>query len=85
MLTIPMKWSDKDTNGSMDHCSCCGRKINKDALFVEVIDGGFLVISPNSNPDTSDPGYMGFFPVGKSCGKKYFKGFTQDITDWRNQ
>lgn len=77
--TIPMKWSGKDTNGSQEHCSCCGRKLTGDPLFVEVIDGGASVAVPGLGPDESDPGYMGFFPVGKSCARKHFAGFTHKM------
>ncbi len=34
---------DKDTNGSMDHCACCGRKLTSQPVYVEVIDGGSQV------------------------------------------
>jgi hypothetical protein len=76
--TTPMKWSDKGTNGSMEHCSCCGRRLTGQPVWVEVIDGGSSVAAPGLDPDTNDPGYMGFFPVGRACGRKHFHGFTQD-------
>lgn len=72
--TIPMKWAERNT-GSMEHCACCGRKLTGKPMFVEVIDGGASVAAPGLGPDTSDPGYMGFFPVGRSCAKKHFPGF----------
>lgn len=70
-----MKWADKN-QGSMEHCACCGRKLLSNHVWVEVIDGGSSVAAPGLNPDTNDPGYMGFFPVGIACGKKNFPGFT---------
>jgi len=75
---IPMKWSDKYTNGSMEHCACCGRTLTSTPVYVEVIDGGAQVAAPGLDPDQSDPGYMGFFPVGRVCAKKHFRGFTHD-------
>lgn len=74
--TIPMKWADAGTNGSMEHCACCGRKLTSLPVWVEVIDGGASVAALGLGPDTADPGYMGFFPVGRSCGRKHFPGFT---------
>lgn len=74
---IPMKWSESGTIPSEEHCAACGRKLKDNPVFVEVIDGGDQVAAPGSNPDQNDPGYMGFFPVGPSCAKKYFRGYTQ--------
>ena len=79
--TIPMKWSKNGTNGSMEHCACCGRKLTGKPQYVEVIAGGGQVAAPGLDPDQSDPGYMGFFPVGASCAKKHFRGFTYDQGD----
>lgn len=74
---LPMKWSDNNT-GSMEHCACCGRKLTAVPLYVEVINGGSHVAAPGSGTDTNDPGYMGFFPVGRSCARKYFRGYTHE-------
>ena len=74
---IPMKWADKN-QGSMEHCACCGRKLTSEPVFVEVIDGGGQVAAPGLGTDESDSGYMGFFPVGPSCAKRYFRGYTHD-------
>ena len=71
-----MKWSDKEQRGTASHCSCCGRKLKGNVFYVEVIDGGGQVAAPGLNPDQNDPGYMGFHPVGSSCEKKHFKGYT---------
>lgn len=75
--TIPMKWTDTRT-GSTEHCACCGRKLSGQAKWVEVIDGGLSIAAPGLDPDQSDPGYMGFFPVGAGCAKKHFHGFTHE-------
>lgn len=77
--TIPMKWADDNSNqGSMEHCACCGRKLTGKPLWVEVIDGGGSIAAPGLGPDTTDGGYMGFFPVGRSCARKHFPGFTHN-------
>jgi len=76
---IPMVWSETDTNGSMEHCAACGRRLQGKRRMVEVIDGGDSVAAPCFEPDTTDAGYMGFFPVGPECARKHFLGFTHDI------
>lgn len=73
--TMPMKWASNI--GSIDQCACCGRKLRGEPRWVEVINGGSDVAAPGLDPDTTDPGYMGFFPVGAGCAKKHFPGFTQ--------
>ena len=74
--TIPMKWAeDKGFAGSMEHCACCGRKLTSKPMFVEVINGGSDVAAPGLGPDTNDSGYMGYFPVGRTCARKHFPGF----------
>ncbi len=76
----PMKWADQKYLDKHLRCACCGRKIvGKKPKFVEVIDGGSFVAAPGLNPNQSDAGYMGFFPVGNGCARLYFKGFTHDI------
>ena len=78
--TIPMKWAENPSHpGSMLHCACCGKKLAGKPLYVEVINGGADVAAPGLWPDTSDAGYMGFFPVGRSCARKHFSGFTFPI------
>ena len=72
--TIPMKWSEH--GGNLERCACCGRKLRGNPRFVEVINGGSDVAAPGLDPDQTDPGYMGFFPVGAGCAKKHFPGFT---------
>jgi len=75
---IPMRWSDARTSGSTEHCACCGRRLTGRPVYVEVIDGGGQVAAPGLDPDQADAGYMGFFPIGRSCAKKHFRGFTHD-------
>ena len=76
---IPMKWADKSTQGCEEYCACCGRKLSGRPLWVEVIDGGKQVAAPGLNTDTSDSGYLGFFPVGRACARRYFHGFTHKM------
>lgn len=75
---IDMVWSEEDTNGALDYCAACGKKISGKVRMVEVINGGCHVAAPGLGVNTNDSGYMGFFPVGPSCAKRHFKGFTHD-------
>jgi hypothetical protein len=73
---IPMRWAKNRTHDDKLRCACCDKIINGNHCLVEVIDGGSSVAAPGLRPDESDAGYMGFFPVGNSCAKKHFNGFT---------
>jgi hypothetical protein len=75
---IPMKWHDNPCHDSVARCACCDRPLKANHKWVEVIDGGSSVANPGLGPDTNDSGYMGFYPVGSSCAKKWFHGFTHD-------
>jgi hypothetical protein len=70
-----MVWADKN-QGSIGHCAACGRKLSGTPQWVEVIDGGSSVAAPGLDPDTTDAGYMGWFPVGPECARRHFRGFT---------
>lgn len=53
-------------------CVECGRVCGNNPWFIEVIEGGLVATNPNSN-DVTDSGYMGFWPVGNECAKKFNK------------
>lgn len=58
--------------GSMEHCAVCGRKTSKNALLVEVYGGGAIHDETlNGEADRNDGGYMGHYPVGSECAKKF--------------
>lgn len=73
--TMPMKWAPEYTGDGFSHCVCCNRRLGRKKRWLEVVDGGARVARPGSNPDQSDPGYMGCFPVGVMCARKHFPGF----------
>jgi len=52
-------------------CVQCGRKVGADAWHVEVIDGGFIRLQDGTEADQNDAGYMGCWPVGNECAKKF--------------
>lgn len=56
-------------------CCLCGKPVlmSNDPPMAEVHDGGSFVLASDPEPDQSDPGYMGWFPVGTSCVRKLRK------------
>jgi len=61
-------------DGSMERCNICGRKLGANLYAVEVTNGG-SVHDPATGPaDINDSGYMGFYPVGSECTKKFGAG-----------
>lgn len=53
-------------------CVQCGRKVGADAWYVEVIKGGDIRLQDGSEYDVaSDAGYMGCYPVGNECAKRF--------------
>ncbi len=62
-------------HAGQDYCVVCNRKVGADALLMEVYGGGAIpdrtVIA---EPDLNDGGYMGCYPVGSECAKKFEKG-----------
>lgn len=79
---MPMRWAakqrdDDDAEGA-PRCACCDRPIRGRHKMVDVIRGGSTIVAPGTRVDTSDPGYMGCYPVGNVCARKHFKGFAYD-------
>lgn len=53
-------------------CAICGRPVDtekEDGHWAVVVNGGSQWGDDSS--DTNDPGYMGSFPVGNDCHRKY--------------
>jgi len=65
-----MFWSEKLDNvrATEEHCTLCARKLGKNFLMVEVHNGGDLVAKGFA---VEDSGYMGAWPVGSECAKKF--------------
>lgn len=56
-------------------CACCGRPVDvrrPGTRWVTVQDGGATI---TDEPDESDRGFMGCFPVGPECAKRIPAGF----------
>ncbi len=83
---IPMVWSDSENaeQGSEKQCAHCSRKVGKTCQWVHVVDGGASVILPDERRLDDSSGDMYWHPIGNTCAKKYFNGFTvkrEDIPD----
>jgi hypothetical protein len=65
-------FSEPKTNvGDQDKfCVQCGRKVGANPWYVEVIDGGYIRLQ-NGTEAVIDNGYMGWWPVGNECAKKF--------------
>ena len=57
-------------SSEIELCYVCGRKLGKNPIYFEVINGGELR-EQNGSPAVRDAGYMGCFPVGSECKKKF--------------
>jgi len=58
---------------AVNSCVECGRACGDNPWFIEVIEGGLVAENPGKN-DVTHPGYMGCWPVGNECAKKFDKG-----------
>lgn len=71
-------WTEKTNAGGTETsqpCAICGKQVkldNKNAVWVTVVDGGdrWAANDQEANEDC-DPGFMGGWPVGSDCHKKY--------------
>ena len=64
-------FANKMTDDDVERCSVCDRKLGKNPLFIEVVDGGSIHDPSMGVADTSDSGYMGFWAVGSECAKQF--------------
>jgi len=58
-----------ESESSWGPCVICGKAVRHPAAHIIVIDGGMSFGTPDSDP--ADPGYMGHFPIGPECWRKY--------------
>lgn len=59
-------------HASENPCAICGKAVYDDgtAVMALVIDGGAAWGDPD-NYDPADGGFMGFYPVGAGCARRY--------------
>lgn len=65
-----LKWA---SNGSVSHCVQCGKETGESAKWVQVYGGGVVWAKSEGEPER-DGGWMGWFPVGSECAKKFERG-----------
>ncbi len=74
---IPMKWADDPRLDDVTRCACCDKQIKGEPRhWVECTADMSEVAHPGLDLDPADSG--GFFPVGPTCAKRHFRGFTYD-------
>lgn len=57
--------------GELAPCAICGKPVRNKAHAAVVVDGGGDWGDERS--DQNDPGYMGCYPVGPDCHKRFKK------------
>ena len=64
-------------------CVCCGRNCSTDALHVIIVDGGARMcrLEDANDFEKHDAGWMGAWPVGRECAKKFTDGYLTKITN----
>jgi len=80
----PMHWhpdyDNYDVNGKqVDRCTICARILGKNQFYVEVHNGGDLAAVGTA--DEYDAGYMGCWPIGSECAKKFAPEL---VRQWEN-
>ena len=70
-------WTDKTNHGGTENsmpCAICGKQIktdNPNAIWVTIVNGGDWAANEQEANDDCDAGFMGGYPVGSDCHKKY--------------
>jgi hypothetical protein len=70
-------WTKKtniDEKEDSTPCAICGKQIKNDnqkAIWIVVVNGGEWARNEEEATNDSDPGFMGGWPVGSDCHKKY--------------
>lgn len=60
-------------------CWHCGRDLKGEGVYmIEVVDGGKIRKQDGTEADEADAGYMGWYEVGRYCGRK----FDADVRVW---
>jgi hypothetical protein len=60
-----------------DPCAICGKlvKHSPGTKWAEVVDGGARFATIDEKADENDSGYMGGFPVGNDCARRFPDGY----------
>lgn len=70
-----LNFAEPKSNVGLEDSFCvqCGRKVGADAWHVEMINGGEIRLQDGTEA-VQDAGYMGCWPVGNECAKKFAPG-----------
>jgi hypothetical protein len=64
-----------------DHCIVCGNPTPAARFWVEVVNGGDLREQDGLRADNRDAGYMGWWPVGSECRRKFAPRIAVSLLD----
>lgn len=68
------------SNGEMNACALCGKEVGKNPKWVQVYNGGAVWAKSEGEPER-DSGYMGWYPVGSECAKKFERGVLYTLAE----
>lgn len=73
--SFPFMQNRSSRLGDLHYCQVCGRELGQSGQFwVEVYAGGDIWdTSIHGEPDRTDAGWMGKYPVGISCSYRFEK------------
>ena len=86
VVNTPAKWwSHNEKNyyyGDSNSCQCCGRKVGANPLGAIIVDGGGKMcrLADANAFEKYDGGWMGWYPVGSECAKKFPAGYLTTLT-----
>ena len=64
-------WKKKVRGITGCECAICGRQVRVPFKHTAIVIDGGARWAITETIDTSDPGYMGEYPIGPDCHKKY--------------
>ena len=86
VVNTPAKWwSHNEKNyyyGDINSCQCCGRKVGANPLGAIIVDGGgkMCQLADANAFEKYDGGWMGWYPGGSECAKKFPAGYLTTLT-----
>lgn len=68
------RYSENEKKNTLNEvgCAICGKLVTKPYVHTAtVVGGGDWAINADEVANVNDPGYMGLWPIGPDCHKKY--------------
>jgi len=73
---------DRMTTDHVEPCCLCGKGLTakslSEAWWIHLVDGGDS-LAPVSEPDSDDPGELGWHPIGPDCARSIPLAYRQRI------